>query len=128
MYEKKILRPYYREMALSLSVYILLLLASIRFGRPMADGVLRTIVLVSPMLGFLLMLWAISRHLARVDEYLRKRLLESFALAAAITAGATFTYGFLETAGFPRVSMFVVWPALAMAWGLIDCVRYRLLP
>jgi hypothetical protein len=104
----------------------LLLFSSIQFGRPMGDGLLRTVVLASPMAGFGLMLVAIARHLRRIDEYLRQRLLETFALAAAITAGVTFTYGFLETAGFPRLSMFIVWPLMGAAWVVVDFVRCRL--
>jgi hypothetical protein len=121
------MRPYRREMALSLAVYVVLLLGSIQLGRPMADGVVRTAVLASPILGFALMLRAIARHVSRIDEYLRQRLLETFALAAAITAGLSFTYGFLETAGFPRLSMFVVWPVMGAAWGIVDLVRCRIL-
>jgi hypothetical protein len=127
MHQKKVMRPYRREMAVSLTVYVVLLFGSIQLGRPMADGLLRTAVLASPMLGFALMIRAIARHVTRIDEYLRQRLLETFALAAAITAGLTFTYGFLETAGFPRLSMFVVWPVMGVAWGIVDLVRCRIL-
>lgn len=103
---KKVMRAYYIEMGLSMLVYVALLFAAIRFGRPMIDGVLRTAVLLTPMIGFGLAIWAVARHLARIDEYLRQQLLETFAMGAAITAAATFSYGFLETAGFPFVSMF----------------------
>jgi hypothetical protein len=126
MYTQKVMKPYYREMAGAFAVYALLLFSSIQFGRPMSDGLLRTVVLASPIAGFGLMLLAIARHLRRIDEYLRQRLLETFALAAAITAGITFTYGFLETAGFPRLSMFTVWPVMGVAWGMVDFVRCRL--
>jgi hypothetical protein len=126
MYTQKVMKPYFREMSVALAAYILLLISSIYFGRPMNDGVLRTMVLASPIAGFGLMLVAIARHLRRIDEYLRQRLLETFALAAAITAGVTFTYGFLETAGFPRLSMFTVWPVMGVAWGVVDFVRCRL--
>ena len=57
---------------------------------------------------------------------IRRFLLESVALAAAITAGLTFTYGFLETAGFPRLSMFSVWCVLCGATVLV-CALRRLL-
>jgi hypothetical protein len=126
MYTQKVMKPYFREMSVALAVYILLLISSIYFGRPMNDGVLRTMVLASPIAGFGLMLVAVARHSRRIDEYLRQRLLETFALAAAITAGVTFTYGFLETAGFPRLSMFTVWPVMGVAWGVVDFVRCRL--
>jgi len=123
MHEKRTGNAYLREMGGSLLIYTVLLVAAIRFGRPMDDGTLRTLFLLTPMIGFCLMLWAIARHLSRVDEYLRRFLLESFALAAAITAGLSFTYGFLETAGYPRLSMFSVWMVLCGATMVVCLVR-----
>ncbi len=122
-HEKRVHKAYLREMAGAFLVYAVLLMSSIRFGRPMDDGPLRILVLLSPMIGFCLALWAIARHLGRVDEYLRSFLLESFALAAALTAGLTFSYGFLETAGYPRISMFSVWMVLCGATMLVCLVR-----
>ncbi|MFL6673600.1 MAG: hypothetical protein ACJ8LG_09940 [Massilia sp.] len=124
MHEKSVARAYYRELGLALAVYIVLLFASIHFGRPMAEGALRTIVLACPMIGFGLMIRAVARQLGRIDEYLRQRMLETLALAAAITGALTFTYGFLETAGYPRLSMFTVWALLGASWGLVCFVRW----
>jgi hypothetical protein len=123
MHEKRIMKTYLRELFGSIALYTLLLVLAIRFGRPMPEGVLRTAVLVSPMIGFGLAIWAIARHLRRADEYIRQWLLESVALAAAITAGLTFTYGFLETAGFPRLSMFTVWCVLCGSAAVVVLVR-----
>jgi hypothetical protein len=53
---------------------------------------------------------------------------EHLAIAAAVTAAITFAYGFLELAGFPRLSMFFVWPLMAVAWlatTIIDYLRHR---
>jgi hypothetical protein len=122
-HEKKVTSAYRRELGLSFAVYALLLVSAIHFGRPMAEGWLRTAILVTPMIGFGLMIRALARHLARIDEYMRRRMLETFAIAAAITAGLSFTYGFLETAGFPRLSMFTVWIAMGTSWGVVGCVR-----
>jgi hypothetical protein len=117
---------YQREMIVSFIVYGALLMASIRYGRPMPDGLLRTIVLLSPMAGFLGMIRAIARHVDGIDEYQRKFLLETFALAAALTAALTFSYGFLETAGYPKISMFSVWMILCGAWGVVAIARVAL--
>jgi len=32
------------------------------------------------------------------------------------TAILTFSYGFLEGLGYPKLSMFTVWPTLAVLW------------
>ena len=85
MHEQKIARSYRTELFVALAVYIVLLFGSIRLGRPMPEGLARTLVLVSPMIGFGLMIRSIVRHVARVDEYVRVRLLETIALSAAIT-------------------------------------------
>lgn len=122
-HEKKVTKAYRRDLWLSVLIYMVLLVGSIHFGRPMADGAFRTAVLVTPMAGFGLMIWALARHLSRIDEYQRARMLESCAIAAAITAGVSFTYGFLETAGFPKVSMFNVWIVMGGSFGLVGAVR-----
>ena len=48
--------------------------------------------------------WAIVRQFGRMDEFVRLRSLENFAIAAAVTACVSFTYGFLEGAGFPKLA------------------------
>ncbi len=123
MHEKRVGKAYMKEMMGSLLIYMVLLFAAIRFGRPLEPGAVRTLILLSPMIGFGLALWAIARHFARVDEYVRRLLLESLALGAGITAGLSFTYGFLETAGFPRLSMFTVWMVLCGSTGIICLIR-----
>jgi hypothetical protein len=125
MYEKRIKNAYFREMFGAVLLYTVLLVLALRVGKPMPEGALRTLLLVSPMIGFGAMLWAIARHIGRVDEYIRRLLLESVSLGAGITAGLTFTYGFLENAGFPRLSMFSVWIVLCVAT-MLACALRRL--
>lgn len=123
MHEKRISRTYLREFGSAMLVYMLLLVAANKMGRPMADGLARTLALASPMIGVLLVIWAIARHFRRVDEFIRLFMLENIAIAAAVTAGLTFTYGFLENAGFPLRSMFIVMPVMFGIWGIVTCVR-----
>lgn len=123
MREKRIGKIYLRELFAAIGLYTVLLVAAIALGRPMAPGALRTAILLSPMIGFGAAIWAIARHLQRADEYIRMRLLENVSLAAAITAGLTFTYGFLETAGFPRLSMFTVWCVLCLSVIAVQIAR-----
>jgi hypothetical protein len=123
MQEKRAARIYVRELIGSIALYTIILMAAIKFGRPMAPGVLRTMVLLSPMIGFGAAIWAIARQIGRVDEYVRMRLLENVSLGAAVTAGLTFTYGFLETAGYPKLSMFTVWCVLCLSVGMVQLIR-----
>jgi hypothetical protein len=123
MHEKQVARAYRAELWIAVAVYAVLLFGSILVARPMAASPLRTALLVLPMLGFALMIRAIVRHVARIDEYQRLRMLESLGLSFAITGAVTFSYGFLETAGFPRLSMFSVWIVMGVSWGAVNCVR-----
>jgi hypothetical protein len=111
-HEKRINALYMRELGGALMFYAAVLYGALTFGPAMPDGALKTAVMLTPMLPVLLAAWAIARHLARVDEYARKMVLECIAIAFAVTAGVTFTYGFLENVGFPRLSMFVIWPLM----------------
>jgi len=122
-HEQEVAKLYLRELMSALGLYIVLLVAAITFGRPMAPGVLRTAFLLSPMIGFAAAIWAIVRQVQRVDEFVRMRLLENISLGAAITAGLTFSYGFLETAGFPKLSMFTVWCVLCGSVVVVQLVR-----
>ena len=123
MHEKQVARAYKMELWTAVAVYAALLFGSITLGRRMDEGLLRTAVMVIPMIGFGLMIRAIARHVARIDEYQRQRLLETIALSSAITGAVTFTYGFLETAGYPRLSMFSVWIIMGCSWAAVSGMR-----
>ena len=123
MHQKTVTRTYLLEMGAAFTIYTVMLVATIKLGRPMAEGTMRTAILLAPLLGFFGVIWAMGRHLKRVDEYVRQFTLENIALAAAVTAGLTFTYGFLETAGYEKLSMFTVWLVLCGTWGVATAVR-----
>lgn len=121
---RKARASYLRELFGSLAIYIVLLLPSIFYGRELEPGAFKTALLTCPMIGFVMMIWAIARHFRRIDEYQRLIMLETFALAAALTAALTFTYGFMENAGYPRLSMFSVWGVMCSSWVVVGVVRY----
>jgi hypothetical protein len=123
MHERKIIVRYLAEMLGAFFLYALVLVISIDLGRHMPKGIGRTLLLVSPMLPFLLVVWAVVRQIRRSDEYIRLQTLENIAIAAGVTAGWTFTYGFLENAGFPLLSMFNVWPVMGFVWAIVAIVR-----
>ncbi len=105
------------------SIAVGIKMTSLYFAKLMQPGVARLLVLISPMLGFGLMLWVLVRAYRRMDEFLRQLLLENCAIAAGIAAALTFTYGFLEGVGYPRLSMFTVWVLLGASWGLTAIAR-----
>lgn len=79
-----------------------------------------------------LAVWAMAGCLEAIrtfDELQQKIFAESGLLALAITAVATFTYGFLEVfIGLPKLSMFFVFPFMAFCFVLslpVVMRRYR---
>ncbi|RFP13124.1 hypothetical protein D0T25_23770 [Duganella sp. BJB488] len=121
--ERKAGGKYLRELTGSIAVYVVLLIASLTYGPAMDSGSLKTAALACPVIGFFLMIWAVARQVGRMDEYQRIVMLETFTLAAAVTVGVTFTYGFLEAAGYPRLSMFTVWGVMGASWLVIGLFR-----
>jgi hypothetical protein len=127
-HERKVYFRYVAELSGTMLLYAVVLIIALDVTNPMKTGLLKTLILITPMGPFLLMIWVIARVLRRVDEYERMRTLEEIVIAAAVTAAWTFTYGFLEDAGYPRLSMFTVWPVMGAVWAfakIIRCSRSR---
>jgi hypothetical protein len=123
MLERDARRKYQLEMGASMAAYVVVLLGSLTLAKTIEHGALRTALLLSPVIPIGLAIWAIARQFRRMDEFVRLRSLEGLAIAAAVTAGLSLTYGFLEGAGYPRLSMFWVWPVMGFVWGMFQCVR-----
>ena len=123
MLEREAKRRYLTEMAIVMVLYAATLAVAIRFGRSMDEGLAKTLLTVLPAIPVFLTVWVIARQFRRADEFVRLRSLESIAIAAGVTAGLTFTYGFLENAGYPRLSMFWVWGVMGFTWGTHACLR-----
>jgi hypothetical protein len=110
-------KQYLKELAATLAVYGVMLSGSIELlthvdvARPWRD-----LVALSPMLPAAAMAWVILRELRRMDELQRRMQLEALGFSFAGTAILTFSYGFLEGLGYPKLSMFTVWPMLAGLW------------
>jgi len=123
MREREALRRYHWELGGALAFYMAVLFATVHFANDMAPGLGRTLVVLMPSVPIAIAVWAIVRQFQRMDEYVRLRSLEDIGIAAAVTAAWTLTYGFLEGAGFPRLTMFWVWPVMGGVWFTISRIR-----
>ncbi len=86
MRERDGIELHYKAMAISFVSYGALLVPVQTYRPAMPEEILRTVVLSSPMLGSLLLLWAITRHFRRIDASMQMMRLESLAICAALTA------------------------------------------
>jgi FtsH-binding integral membrane protein len=123
MKEREANQKYRLELFLAMVAYMVVLIGSITVAKPMDTGIARTLLLISPAIPMGFAVWAIARHFRRMDEFIRLRSLEGLGVAAAVTACLSITYGFLESAGFPKLSMFWVWGLMGLVWGAVASLR-----
>ena len=119
---------YLVELFAVITLYGIVLAASIWLLKTYPDSPLRAVIAVAPMLPALLLPAVVVRYLRRVDELQRQIQLEALGFAFAGTAVITFGYGFLENAGFPRLSWFAIWPIMGALWiigSFVSQRRYR---
>jgi hypothetical protein len=109
-------RIYFREFFTAIAAYILTLFISINLINTNNAAWWRYIIALLPMIPAVFVLRAVIRQLARMDELQRNIQLEALAFAFGATAILTFSYGFLERVGLPELSMFFVWPVMAVLW------------
>jgi hypothetical protein len=118
---------YVREFGLAMAAYVVVLLISVSF-LDKVDQPLKTLIALVPLVpaGFALM--AYLRFLTRMDELGRRIQLEALAFGFGAAGMLTFAYGFLENAGFPRISYTWVFPLMIALWGIGGAIatrRYR---
>lgn len=104
------------EFIVILLVYIGCVVVSSSSVRSMPDGAAKIALALLPVIPMIAMAVSIIRRLNSMDELGRKIQLEALAVAFVCTALTTFSYGFLETAGLPRLSAFMVWPIMGGVW------------
>lgn len=121
-------RRYFGELTLTVIAYAVALIVSNVLLRIFPESGLRIPLTLLPMLPACAIPLVIVRLLARVDELQRRIQLEALGFAFGATGVATFAYGFLETAGLPRLSWFFIWPLMGLFWAagcLWAARRYR---
>jgi len=109
---------YYLEMGAALTLYTLVLIASVVASQHFLDAhlLLRSAVALAPMIPAGLMCWAIVRNLRRLDEMHLRIQFEALGFAFAASALLTFSYGFLENIGAPHIPWTCVWPVMGAMW------------
>jgi len=111
------LTTYLRDFALGLLAYGATLFASnLLLRRDGLEQPWQIAVALLPMLPACGICAVVVRQVRRMDELQRRVQVEALALAFAGTALITFSYGFLEGVGFPKLSMFTVWPLMGALW------------
>ncbi len=121
-------RAYTAQFLSTMAAYVVLLLLSVYVLQHNPTAAWRGLVAVLPAIPASVGLLVFVRYLGRMDELQRRIQLDAIAFAAGAVAILTFSWGLLENAGFPHLSLIWVMPLMAVIWGLAASVaayRYR---
>jgi hypothetical protein len=117
---------YLREFSAAMVAYTLVLVVSLTALKGVGDSsIWRYPLAVLPVLPGVAALIAFVRRLRDMDELERRIQFEALGIAFAVTILVTFTYGFLENAGLPRLSAIWVTPFMIAAWGVSSLLVNR---
>lgn len=123
---KQALKTYIRDFGLSMALYM----AAV-FGINMVPGVEEMpkwqAVLISliPMIPVLLSIRAVLAFYRSMDELHKQIMMEAVIIAFFLVGLGSFSYGFLEGVGFPRLDVIWVFPALIMTQGIAQFIVRR---
>ena len=114
--QKKVHRRYVLRSALGFGSYMAILIPVVLWlnGRP--ETAWRVPVALLPVLPILYGLWSMRKYFKEADEMVKRIQLEGFSFGFAGAAMTTLTYGFLEMAGFPRLTAWWYWSAMGFFW------------
>ncbi len=118
---KSATKRYLREFIYSMIAYVLTLIPSIIAVNSLKDypfAPARVLVALTPVVPVAFMVYFFIRYLNNIDELQQRIQLLSIGFAAGTTGLLTFSYGFLENVGFPRLSLLWVFPIMILLWGL----------
>ncbi len=118
MNQKQIMRRYLREFFLSMGTYVAVLILSVTLlNKYEFPRVWQIVISLAPALPIIFVLIALMRLLVDSDELEQRVNLSATAFSAVLTGLLSFSYGFLENVGFPKLPTFFILPMMFLFWG-----------
>ena len=119
MNQDQVIKRYYKEFGIAMGIYIITVIASVniltRFDPPQ---ILRITIALTPVVPTAFVFLAIMRAVRGSDELQQKIQLNAIMFSATLTGLITFSYGFLEGIGFPKMPTILILPMMFVLWGL----------
>ncbi|ENX44655.1 hypothetical protein [Acinetobacter sp. NIPH 2100] len=116
------------ELIAAIALYVVVLIGSLKILNVVDTQWLKVIISLLPMLPAVMIALVIIKQFKHFDELQQKIQLQALAISFVGTSLITFSYGFLENVGFPKLTMFIIWPMMAMLWSIATAVgtwKYR---
>lgn len=111
-------KSYVRQFAVAMITYLVTIFAAVWLIDQVDNVLLRALIAIVPVLPLLFGVLAYVRYLSKIDELQQRIQLQAVSFAAGATGLLTFTYGLLENAGLPALSLTYVFPLMIALWGL----------
>lgn len=119
MNPKQVMQRYLKEFFFAMSMYVVFLIASVTLLKNYEfSRVWQIVISLAPALPVVFVIIAIMRLLTNSDEMQQRVHLLATTFSAVLTGLLTFSYGFLENIGFPKLPTFAVFPMLFVLWGI----------
>lgn len=129
MMSKSASRLYMKEFGTAMAAYVIVLIVSITLINMSSNSAWWRIPLaLAPIIPAIFAMIAYMRFMGRIDELQRRIQFEALAFGFGSAGILTFSYGFLENVGFPRISWLFVFPLMIALWGIGGALaswRYR---
>jgi hypothetical protein len=114
-------RRYVREFMPAILIYMAVMLYAWPLQKGMSPGVLKTALVLSPMLPIAWIIVACVRHVLASDELERRQHLEAIAISASVVGVASMALGFLGAAKIlvldGTLVLLFVYPVLCLVYG-----------
>lgn len=117
----KVLERYYKEFALSMRAYVIAVIASSLVLKNVEfPKAAQITIALSPIIPIFFVIVVIIRALRDSDELIQKIQLQAVVFSAITTGLITFSYGFLENIGSPKLPTIWILPMMfAIAFPLV---------
>jgi hypothetical protein len=118
-------KRYLRDFWIAIGAYAIILAASLYGLDHGATGAAKYVVAIVPAIPLAGIFIAVVRWLQATDEYQRQTTITAMAIAGGATALICVTYGFLENAGLPQMSVWISYLLFMSIWGIAALVLQR---
>ncbi len=118
-------KRYLRDFWVAIVAYAVILAASLYGLDHGVTGVAKYVVAVVPAIPLVGIFIAAVRWLQATDEYQRQTTITAMAIGGGATALICVTYGFLENAGLPTMSVWISYLLFMSIWGIAALVLQR---
>ncbi|MFT3893928.1 MAG: hypothetical protein QM730_20050 [Anaerolineales bacterium] len=116
---KQAMRRYVQEFIFAIFLYAFTLIASVTLLKKFEfERGWQIIISIVPALPVIFIIVALMRLLRDSDELQQRVNLLAVTFSAVLTGLISFSYGFLENIGFPKMPTFAVLPMLFVLWGV----------